>query len=320
MKLFKTLIIILTFLLFLAALNIFFFAFMSPGSVFSLEHNTILQIPTNITSYTGNLQFYPNMLFNHKTLTYSIEDNCDKAKKDRMIQAFSAIENQTDYIIKFRESISEPDIFITCNQSNESFNNTAPGYFVAGEGGVERAVSTGSFWIIEKGKILLFYDKWNPCWKYNIELHELLHVLGLKHSGNKYSIMYPVTDCGQVFSDDIAQEIKRLYTIPELSDLAISNISASKRGIYINFDIEVRNDGLAESQDIKLVLSSRNKTIDTFDMKNINYGEGKILNVENVRVPITMLNLDEITFSVESQAEELEYDNNQVTLELQSQH
>jgi hypothetical protein len=318
MKLFKILVIILTFLLFLAALNIFFFAFMSPGSVFSLEHNTILQTPKNITSYTGNLQFYPNMLFNHKTLAYSIEDNCEQAKKDRMMQAFSAIENQTDNVIKFKESLPEQDIFITCNQSNESFNNTAPGYFVAGEGGVERAISTGKFWVIEKGKILLFYDKWNPCWQYNIELHELLHVLGFKHSGNKYSIMYPVTDCSQVFSDDIAKEIKRLYSIPELSDLAISNISASKHGIYINFDIEVRNNGLAECQGIKLVLSSRNKTIDTFDMKDMNYGEGRILNVENVRIPITMLNLDEITFSVESQSQEMEYDNNQVTLAIQS--
>jgi hypothetical protein len=255
------------------------------------------------------------MLFNHKIITYKIEDTCEKAKYSNMIQAFSILENETSGLIKFQPANSEPDIFVTCNQSiQELESRQKSSYFIAGEGGAERAVSTGEFWVIEKGKILLYYPRTKECLTYHVELHELLHVFGFKHSDNRYSMMYPVSECNQVLSDDIIKEILRLYNLPELADIYITNVSAVKHGIYIDFDIEIKNQGIENARNITLVLSSRNKTIDTFELKDINYGEGKILNVENVRIPITMLNLDEITFSVETESEELDKSNNQVTL------
>lgn len=312
MRLFKTLLMILTFLLFLLAINMFFFSYLKPGTSFS---PISIQPPKNITSYNGSLQFYPNMLFNHKIITYKIEDTCEKSKYDNMIQAFSILENETSGLIKFQPANSEPDIFVTCNQSVQDLESRQKSsYFIAGEGGAERAVSTGEFWVIEKGKILLYYPRTKECLTYHVELHELLHVFGFRHSDNKYSMMYPVSECNQVLSDDIIQEILRLYNLPELADIYITNVSAVKHGIYIDFDIEIKNQGIENARNITLVLSSRNKTIDTFELKDINYGEGKILNVENVRIPITMLNLDEITFSVESPSEELDKSNNQVTL------
>jgi hypothetical protein len=312
MGLSKTLLTILVFLLFLAAFNMFFFSYLRPGTSFS---PIFIQPPKNITSYNGSLQFYPNMLFNHKIITYAIEDTCEKSKYNNMIQAFSILENETSGLIKFQPASRESDIFVTCNQSvQELESRQKSSYFIAGEGGAERAISSGEFWVIEKGKILLYYPRTKECLTYHVELHELLHVFGFKHSDNRYSMMYPVSECNQVLSDDIIQEILRLYNLPELADIYITNVSAVKHGIYIDFDIEIKNQGIENARNITLVLSSRNKTIDTFELKDINYGEGKILNVENVRIPITMLNLDEITFSVETESEELDKSNNQVTL------
>jgi len=312
MRLFKTLLMILTFLLFLLAINMFFFSYLRPGTSFS---PISIQPPKNITSYNGSLQFYPNMLFNHKIITYAIEDTCEKSKYNNMIQAFSILENETSRLIKFQPASSEPDIFVTCNQSvQELESKQKSSYFIAGEGGAERAISSGEFWVIEKGKILLYYPRTKECLTYHVELHELLHVFGFKHSDNRYSMMYPVSECNQVLSDDIIQEILRLYNLPELADIYITNVSAVKHGIYIDFDIEIKNQGIENARNITLVLSSENKEIEKFDLKEINYGEGKILEVENIRIPITMLNLDEIKFSVETESEELDKSNNQVTL------
>ena len=313
MGLLKTLLTILMLLLFLLAINMFVISYIKPGTSFTAT----IQPPKNITSYQGNLQFYPNMLFNHKTITYMIEETCEKAKYDNMIQAFSILENETSSLIKFQPVHSEPDIFVTCNQSLEDLESKEKSsYFIAGEGGAERAISTGEFWVIEKGKILLYYPRTKPCLTYHVELHELLHVFGFKHSDNKYSIMYPVSECNQVLSDDIIREILRLYNLPVLADVYITNVSAVKHGIYIDFDIEIKNQGIASAEGVNLVLSSENKQIETFSLKDIGYGEGKILEVENVRIPITLLTLNQITFSVSSESEELSYDNNNVTLSL----
>jgi len=234
----------------------------------------------NITSYSSQLQFYPNMLFNKKQIIYNIDNSCDKDKRIRMIEAFARIENKTS-LLKFYENIypEKADILVSCQEMKEEISGT---YFIAGEGGPTEITNTLAFYIIEKGKILLLYSR-NQCNNYNIELHELLHVLGFEHSNNPESIMYNTSSCNQQLTQDIIQELKRLYSIPELPDLSFSNISAMKHGSYLDFYAEIKNMGLNQAENVKLEVyaEDENKKIDEYDLGNISYGEGKYLEVKN---------------------------------------
>ena len=50
-------------------------------------------------------QFYPNMKFNHKIITYFIDRNCDEIKTDRIENAFDELSKNVP-VITFIDSIS----------------------------------------------------------------------------------------------------------------------------------------------------------------------------------------------------------------------
>jgi len=231
-------------------------------------------------SYTSQQQFYSSMRFTDKNISYYIEPSCQEEKKERMQQAFSKLEKETP--LSFYQS-QDSKILVSCQASKEE----TPGkYFIAGEGGPTQVINTSLFYVIEKGKVLLFYKN-SFCNNYNIELHELLHVLGFQHSSNPGSIMYNTTSCNQIITYDIIDELTRLYSIPELSDLYFQDITATKHGIYLDFNVEIGNRGLKDSEDTKLELYSQdsNKKFDEFNITSISYGEGKILEVSNTKLP-----------------------------------
>jgi hypothetical protein len=266
----------------------------------------------NVTSYSlDSLQFYPNMRFNHNLITYKVEDSCPLEKKEKMVKAFDRVENELDSIVRFKRVEAEPDILITCNETTETKREE---YFVAGEGGAESVVNTSLFYIIERGKVLLYYKEQKSCITYHVELHELLHALGFKHSKNKYSIMYPTTECYQVFTQDMIDELERLYSIEPLPEIYVSSASASKHGMYLDFEIEIKNKGLVKTEDVNLTLFSGTATIEKFKIGDLDYGEGKTLTIKNLKLPLSMLELEEINFLATSPAREFYQDNNHYTL------
>ncbi len=268
----------------------------------------------NQTSYKGELQFYPNMRFAKKTLIYNIEPSCNEKKQTRMRRAFLKLENETG-LLKFYRNIykEKADILVSCQESELA--EKIPGeYYIAGEGGPTAIINTSLFYVIEKGKVLLLYKE-SACNNYNVELHELLHVFGFKHSENKKSVMYNTTFCNQVLTQDIIEELKRLYSIEELPDLYIENVSAIKEGIYLSFDVQVRNQGLSDAENVTLELYSNGKKIDEFDLGKINYGEGKILEVKDKR--LHSRKDDSIKFVLVS-GKELDKENNIIELFLAS--
>lgn len=246
-----------------------------------LQNNTI----TNITSYPdGNLEIYPNMKFNHNQITYNIDSSCDQEKTQRTLDALNIIQENVPELT-FQES-SQADITITCDEKYTP-SETSNKYFVAGEGGPTSVINTSLFYVIEKGAVLLFYSK-SSCNSSNIELHELLHVFGFEHSENKKSIMYSVSSCSQVLTQDIVDELSRLYGIENLPELYFYDVSAYKKGIYLNFEIKVKNAGLVNANNVKLQIyvDSEERIIDEFDLGEVEYGNGKYLKVENVKIPL----------------------------------
>jgi len=269
--------------------------------------------PSEVISYSGSdLQFFPNMRFNHNVLTFTIDENCDLDKKKKMGLAFSRIEEDTENTIIFKkiENESLADITVTCN---ESVPQVREDYFIAGEGGATSIIKTDMFHIIEKGVVLLYYKQEKACIDYNIELHELLHVLGFKHSENRMSMMYPTTQCGQIFSQDITSELTRLYKVGAIPDIYISDLTADRKGKYLNFRAEIKNQGLETAYNSKLTITAEDEVIKTFKLGNISYGEGKIMTIEYLKLPL-LTDTDLLKFTLNTTTQELSINNNEVIM------
>jgi hypothetical protein len=247
------------------------------------------------------LQFEKNMRFDHINLSYSIESNCDAKRIKGMIAAFNYLESKST--LTFYQS-SNADINVNCSEEKLKQEE----YDIAGEGGPEGDITqTNLFSIIYKGKIILMQS--DTCQE-NVALHELLHVFGFEHSDNPKSIMYNISSCNQVLTNDIINEINRLYSIPALPDLYFEDISAVKKGSYLNFNFTVRNQGLTDSENVSVILYSDNKQSDSFSLGKIVAGAGKIELIKNERVSSDNLKL------IISAGDEINQENNIAELTL----
>jgi len=269
-------------------------------------------IPQEAEQNSGNLssslQFYPNMRFASKDISYNISSSCDSEKVARILGSFDIL--KADGLNFYPANVSEARISIKC-QTTEVKPGKREKYYIAGEGGPTAIINTSLFSVIEKGEILLFYQSDN-CDKPNIELHELLHVFGFDHSADASSIMYPTSFCNQQIPTSIVSELIRLYSIPELPDLTFVNISAMKTGSYLDFTLEIINQGLKNATKISIVLAGDNVKITNYSLKDIAYGEGRYLEVKNLKVS---RNVKELSFLIVN-GDELNTENNLMRLSL----
>lgn len=218
-------------------------------------------------------QFYPNMRFKSEKISYYFGSECSQDKVDNMISAFEYVENKTG-VLEFNEQ-NPGEIEIRCGEQYEK-----EGLFVAGEGGPILFLNGTLFSVIIEGQILLLKDSCD----YNVELHELLHVLGFDHSKEERSILYPVSSCNQILSTEYIDKLIEIYSVSSLPDLYFSEVSAVKKGMYLNLNFSVRNQGLANADDVKVDVEAGDKILDTFPLSSIDIGEGKMYTVENFRI------------------------------------
>ncbi|MEN9626608.1 MAG: Matrixin [archaeon] len=271
--------------------------------------------PENKEVFADAKQFYPNMKFNHNVITYFIDVSCTDAESSRMKKAFEEVHIKVPRI-SFQEIQQKADIFITCAQSKEDINKD---YFIAGEGGAKEIIDTEQYHVIVEGVIYLYDNekKSLDCAYPNIEVHELLHVLGFDHVDDKNSIMYPFLDsCDQQLEDSIVDELDRLYTIENLPDLYFSDAQVIKKGRYLDFNVSIKNSGLIAVTDATLTIADEDTILDTYDLEDITFGGGIVMNTQNFK--LKERNPKKISFIIdkENKIKEIDEKNNIIEIKL----
>lgn len=255
-------------------------------------------------------QFYQRMRYQDRIISYSISDSCATERVSAMKRAFSNIESLT--VLKFEPVLhGDPMLHVLC--SNLAPEAGHEDYFVAGEGGPSRVLNSTLYSIILEGKIALYRD--DTCEGGKVATHELLHALGFDHNNNPRSILYPTLKCDQEIDSEIIQSINKLYLQDNLPDLFFFSTAATKSGRYLNFNVEVLNQGLRESAVSDVKVYADNELAGKFDIGSVGVGARKILNVENLKIP---LDASTIVFIVDEDNKVIELfeNNNQATLRL----
>ena len=255
-------------------------------------------------SYTERMQFYPNMRFSKLPITYGFDPECSQKRKDNMRKATTFLEERTP--LQFEAVASEADIFIECSERYRE----EEGLFIAGHGGPKVIINSSLYSVILKGTIKLFSESCD----YNVELHELLHVLGFDHSTNPGSIMYNISSCDQKLTEDILEELNRLYTSPPLPDLYFQNVSSFKKGKYLNINFAVLNQGLIDARNMNVILYADKIKVDEFEIEKIEIGAGKIISAQNLRLPSNTISSLKLIIDEENKVDELDKRNNVIEM------
>jgi len=243
-------------------------------------------------------QFNTNMKFNHNAISYHIFSDCEEDKKSRMLEAFNYLSNEVG-IISFYESLQNPDIEVSCSEKNKD-SEVKSEYFIAGEGGAKEIIQTGKYNVITNGTILLYKSMSNSikCDTPNVEIHELIHVFGFDHSQSQASIMNPyLSSCNQRLDPSIVSELKRLYSLENLPDIYFENISAVKKGKYLDFNLTVKNAGTINANKVILSILDDNELAETRDLGDIDYGAGILVRITNLK--LVHLNPSQIQFIID---------------------
>jgi hypothetical protein len=275
-----------------------------PGGI--IDFSTNVRNPNfSISSEYEEMQFYENMRFPTPRISYRIFD-CPLQKEDEMESAFEIISNLS--ILSFYPVKDNEEISITC----DSKTKIEDGLFIAGEGGPTNITMAGEFNVIFHGNILLIRE--SKCARPNIAIHELLHVLGFKHSLNPNNIMYYLSQCNQVIGEDTLGLIDEIHSYPSNSDLIFENISAQMHGRFLNTNISVRNNGLKNAGISKIIIYADGKQIKEIELEPLSIGYGRMMVLSNVW--ISQLIVDELEFHIDYAGEELDKKNNKIKLKI----
>lgn len=260
---------------------------------------------TNFTlNNSDSMQFYPNMRFPYPNISYKIYD-CTLEKKNEMLRAFDLLANET--LLKFYSTENNEEISVSC----DSQERIEGGLFIAGEGGPTEIAKINNLYLISHGNILLIRP--SECSNPNIATHELLHVLGFTHSPNPENIMYNTSNCNQELGDDIISLIDKLYSITSYPDLTIESASADVHERYIDVNISVRNNGLIPSKESKILIFADSTLEKEINLETIQAGFGRSITLQNILT--FKLKIDKIEFEIQYDSDELNKENNKITLD-----
>ncbi len=277
--------------------------------------------PEVIAGLNGkSAQFYPNMRYGSKNISYRLESTCPPSRWTDTQRAFEILSQKTILQFYYSKDASEkPDITIQCSEivPSEIEYQRIKGHFIAGEGGPTEILVNASAYgtIILGGNISLYKDE--RCGEPQIAIHEILHALGFDHNNNSDSILYPISSCTEEIDQDIVDELNRIYSIEPDPDLRIDRIEANKTGRYLNFVINVSNRGLANAKEAYLNVYSGGELAYNYTLGGVEVGEMHKLQVQNVRVSSDS---ESIVFQISLGKDEMDMNeaNNRVEISLAS--
>jgi hypothetical protein len=252
-------------------------------------------------------QFVQNLRFTESRISYFINSNCEADRKSKMELALKIISDSAPAISFYSSDESSADILIGCSKdSYEQEKNV----FAAGEGGPTSYLSSNYYPIIKRGKVLL-YQK-SDCQYPVVEIHELLHVFGFAHVNNKTNIMFPYAICTAKMDPVVSAMLQELYSKPSLPELLFANSSAVKSRSYLNFNVEISNQGLKPAKDIIMDVYADGTKLESMDVGNISLGETQHIKISNMLLPSSSVST--IEFTIIYSGEEFDKANNRVVL------
>jgi len=258
----------------------------------------------NLDNNTVNMQFYENMRFPDKRISYRIDEDCSIRKKSSMEYAFDFVENLT--VLEFYPVTETPEITVTC-QEKAVMNE---GLFIAGEGGPTNITDGEKYSVILTGSILLIKD--SQCPRPNVAMHELLHVLGFNHSDNENNLMYPISKCKQVIGSDTLERIDELYAEESYADLNFESANAQIDGRNLDLNLSIRNNGLKDSEKAIVKIYSGENVIKELDIEKLQIGYGVKIELKNLW--LKKIKTEELKVLIETDFKELSKENNEILL------
>src|SRR3989344_490915 len=298
--------IIMFFLLIVIGLGIYYIYENIPRESVKLNASTIQEpiIENNISSK----QFYERMRYSDRVINYYISESCTQNKFHLMQEALDILESKTILVFNLVSKENAVLNILCLDLAPEEENKN---YFVAGEGGPSRVLNSTLYSIILEGKIALYRD--GTCDNANVAIHELLHALGFDHNNNPKSVLYPTLKCDQKIDEEIIESINKLYRVDSRPDLVFKEVNATKRGKYLDFHMEVLNQGLKSTDGVNVGLYADDVFVESFDLKAISIGSKKIIDVANLKVP---LKATRIRFEIDYEyvITEIYEDNNEIEL------
>lgn len=288
--------------------GLYFFWQISTETSFE-EFSAPQAVQPQMTAAEGK-QFYPNMRYPDRNISYRLESFCTLAKFEDIERAFQILGQKT--MLTFYSTRENPEIEVFCSGVPQEENAMKKGYFIAGEGGPTEVINASAYSVILRGKIALYKDE--KCDEPKVALHEILHALGFDHLNNTGSIMNPISECNQQIDVYIINEINKLYSIGSAPDLLIERASGDKKGRYLNFNITIANYGLKIARDVNLEVYADSSKVSNFSMENLDVGTKKTLSVGNLAVPIETAKIGFVVYSPIDN-KELNIENNRAEIE-----
>jgi hypothetical protein len=295
---------VIAFFLVLSIVFLLFFYWIFPlqGREFEITYRTG---NFSINETPDEIQFYQNMRYFRKEISYHISKECNLQKKDEMKRAFKILQEKT--ILSFYSVEENQEISVLCEERDVIKNRV----FIAGEGGPTKISNVGEVNIIHEGMILLIRS--SNCPEPNIALHELLHALGFDHSPNPKNIMYNFTRCDQEIGDDIISLINELYSIPSYPDLSLGEVFVKLDGMVLKFNVSVKNIGLGDSEDSTLITYSNGEKISEIEIKSLLPGQGIKIYWEKTFLKPSP---EKLSFLIKHDLQEISKENNKITFKL----